>query len=84
MQDNIYIVNDLNGYMFRGQALEVRVNQMCTIHEIPIDDRLVCYREVTKRVMEYPNMRASLEDANDFINFYQQFGHKDDTNFNKF
>jgi hypothetical protein len=67
MQDNIYIVNDLNGFMFREQPIEVRVNQMGTIDEIPIDDRLISYREVTRRVMEYPNMRAELEEASEEI-----------------
>jgi hypothetical protein len=67
MQDNIYIVNDLNGFLFRGQPLEVKINQMGAIDEIPIYDRLISYREVTKRVMEYPNMRAELEEASEEI-----------------
>ncbi len=47
--------------------MEVKINQMGTIDEIPIDERLISYREVTKRVMEYPNLRADLEDASEEI-----------------
>ncbi len=57
---------------FRSGASVGGENQMGTIDEIPIDDRLISYREVTKRVMEYPKMRANLEEASVEINYLRK------------
>ncbi len=51
MQNNAFIVNDVNNARFRGQALDVKIKQSGSIDEIPFGDQMVAYRQSKLQVM---------------------------------
>ncbi len=63
MQNNEFIVDDLNGTKFKGQSLDVKANQTGTIDEIPFEDKMVAYRMVKSKLQAYEHMKFDLDQA---------------------
>jgi hypothetical protein len=61
MQNNEFIVNDLNNAGFRGQALDVKINQSGSIDEIPFSEQMVAYRIVKSKLSAYDDMKVDLD-----------------------
>ncbi len=80
MQNNEFIVQDLNGTRFRGQSLDVKANQTGSIDEVPFGDNMISYRVVNAKLSSYETIKSELNDSKKEIarlnNYIEKLEHR--------